>query len=201
MDTGFGGVASAPPTSGLSGSSGAATGISFGTLASNIQLDMRLSAATSSDTVKVIASPRIVTLNNEAAKIEQGQSTFVQVVDKLGVPSMNPVTATLKLDVTPSIKSNDNITLKIDASDDSFGLPPPGASSVAINKRTATSKILLRDGETAVIGGIFRDENAEGNSGVPYLKDIPFLGNLFKSTKTVNKRNELLIFITPRIIK
>jgi len=201
LDTGFGGIAAAPPTSGqFSSTGGVNTGISFGTLASNIQLDMRLSAATTANTVKVIASPKIVTLNNEPAKIEQGSSTFVQTVDKNGTPSMTPVSASLKLEVTPSIKSNDNITLKIDASDDSFGTPPSGATSVAINKRTATSKILLKNGETVVIGGIFREQKSDGDSGVPYLKDIPLLGNLFKSSSSLNNREELLIFITPRII-
>jgi type IV pilus assembly protein PilQ len=202
MDTGFGGVASAPPSSAGSfgSSSGVATGISFGTLASNIQLDLRLSAATAANTIKVIATPKIVTLNNEAAKIEQGQTTYVQTIDAQGKPNMTPVKATLKLDVTPKINRNNTMILKIDAADDSFGTPPAGASSVAINNRTATSKLFLRDGETAVIGGIFREQESDGSSGVPYLNDIPLLGNLFKSSSTVKKREELLIFITPKII-
>lgn len=202
MDAGFGGVASAPPNIGqLAGSSGIATGISFGRLASNIQLDMRLSAATAANKVRVVASPKIITLNLEPAKIEQGQSTFVQTIDKNGAPNMTPVTATLSLDVTPTINSfNDSLKLKIDASDDSFGLPPPGAASVAINKRTATSTMLLKGGETVVIGGIFREQSSDGDSGVPFLKDIPLFGHLFKNSSIVNRREELLIFIKPTII-
>jgi len=201
FDSGFGGIVADAPTAGKSiSSSGVNTGISFGTLASNIQLDMKLSAAAAASMVKVIATPKIVTLNNELAKIEQGQSTFVQTTDKLGTPSMTQVTATLKLEVTPNITSKDSLTLKIDASDDSFGSPPSGATSVAINKRTASSKLVLRDGETVVIGGIFREQDSGNDSGVPYLQDLPVFGNLFKSSSKANRREELLIFITPRIL-
>ena len=174
--------------------------MSFGTLASNVQLDMRLSAAASMENVKVMASPRITTLNNQEAKIKQGSKTYIQSTDKLGNPTNFEANANLELTVKPHINQNGTVSLKVNAKDDSFGTPPPGATNVSINTREADSNMLLRNGETAVIGGIFRESESSLDTGVPYLMDIPFLGNLFKSKSVSKVRQELLIFITPRIL-
>lgn len=195
LDSSFGGLTSAPPTSGVGNAAGGSIGISFGTLASNIKIDTRLNAAASAGLVKIVSTPKVATLNNKTARITQGQqipytsSTSDKVETKF-------VEAALSLEVTPHINANGTISLKIDAKNDSpgTGSPPP------INKKQATTEMLLRDGETTVIGGIYVDSDQEGDEGVPYLMDIPFLGNLFKTNTKSKTKTELLIFITPRIL-
>mgnify|MGYP000918790374 CR=1 FL=1 len=197
MDTNFGGLASTAPTSnGVSGNPGAAAGISFGTLSSNIKLDLRLNAAVSAGLIRIVSTPRVATLNHKSAKITQGQqipytsSTSDKVETKF-------VEAALALEVTPHINPNGTVVMKIDAKNDSpgsIGSPPP------INKKQATTEMMLRDGETTVIGGIYVESDTNSDDGVPYLKDVPWLGGLFKSNDMKRSRNELLIFITPRII-
>jgi type IV pilus assembly protein PilQ len=140
----------------------------------------------------------VATLNNKTAKITQGQQIpyTSATSDKIETKF---VEAALSLEVTPHINSNGTIVLKIDAKNDapdrqtSVGTPP-------INKKQATTEMLLRDGETTVIGGIYVDRDTEGADGVPWLMDIPFIGHLFKSTNTEKSKSELLIFITPRIL-
>lgn len=170
-------------------------GISFGTLGSNIKLETRLSAAASAGMIKIISSPKVATLNHKPAKISQGQSIpyTSSTSDKIETKF---VSATLSLEVTPHINANGTIIMKIDAKNDfpGTGSPPP------INTKQATTEMLLRDGETTVIGGIYVDSDQEGDEGVPYLMDIPLLGNLFKSNTKSKTKTELLIFITPRIL-
>ena len=125
VDSGFGGLVAAPPTSGFANAAGMATGMSFGTLASNVQLDMRLSAAASMENVKVMASPRITTLNNQEAKIKQGSKTYIQSTDnKTGQITSIEANANLELTVKPHINQNGTVSLKVNAKDDSFGTPP-----------------------------------------------------------------------------
>nr|WP_243688527.1 type IV pilus secretin PilQ [Geotalea toluenoxydans] len=194
LDTGFGGQVSNAPTSGTSGP-GAAVGMSFGKLASNIQLDMRLSAAVTADQIKIMSTPRVVTLNNKPAKISQGASIPYQTTSAEGTKT-EFVEAALTLEVTPHITADGSIGMKIKASNNSAGTgsPPP------INKKEATTELLVKNGETTVIGGIYVDSDTESDKGVPFLQDIPLLGWLFKSNTKNKTKNELLIFITPKIV-
>ena len=196
LDTSFGGLANAAPTSGQNGQPGAAMGISFGKLTSNISLDLRLNAAASAGMIKIISSPKVATLNHKAAKISQGQQIPYQNTTATTGAVTAFVAATLSLEVTPHINANGTIVMKIDAKNDApgTGSPPP------INTKQATTELLLKDGETTVIGGIFVDSDQEGDDGVPYLMDIPFIGNLFKSNLKTKTKTELLIFVTPRIL-
>ncbi len=196
LDTAFGGLTSAPPTSGFGSSAGMSTGISFGTLASNVKLDMRLNAAATAGLVKIISSPKVATLNHKAAKISQGQQIPYQNTTATTGAVTAFVSATLSLEVTPHINANGTIIMKIDAKNDAPGTGSPPA----INTKQATTEMLLRDGETTVIGGIYVDSDQESDEGVPYLMDIPFFGNLFKSNTKSKTKTELLIFITPRIL-
>jgi type IV pilus assembly protein PilQ len=200
LHSNFGGVASTVPTAvGTNGQAGGSMGISFGTLTSNIQLDLRLNAAASAGLIKIVSTPKVATLNNKTAKITQGQqvpytsSTSDKVETKF-------VEAALALEVTPHINANGTIVMKIDAKNDSVGQVPAGATAPSINKKQATTEMLLRDGETTVIGGIYVDSDNDSEDGVPYLMDIPFLGKLFKSSNKTKVKTELLIFITPRIL-
>lgn len=200
MDSSFGGLTNTAPSSGglFTVVPGAFSDIAFGTIGANVKLNMRLNAAATAGLVKIISTPKVATLNNKTAKITQGQQIpyTSATSDKIETKF---VEAALSLEVTPHINSNGTIVLKIDAKNDapdrqtSVGTPP-------INKKQATTEMLLRDGETTVIGGIYVDRDTEGADGVPWLMDIPFLGHLFKSTNTEKSKSELLIFITPRIL-
>ena len=196
MDNSFGGITTPAVTSGQSGVPGTNMGISFGRIASNIQLDMRLSAAASLGQVKIVSTPKIATLNNKTAKITQGQSIPYQNTTSTTGAVTQFVQAALSLEVKPHINANGTIGMEIKATNNSAGTgsPPP------INTKEATTEMLLKDGETTVIGGIYVNNDTTQDDGVPFLMDIPFLGKLFKSTSTTTVKTELLIFITPRIL-
>lgn len=198
MDTGFGGIVTPPPLAGFpdAGTAGGQVGISFGKLTSNLQVDLRLSAAVTAGTVKIVSSPKVVTLNNKAAKISQGQSIPYQNTTSTEGAKTEFVEAALTLEVTPHITSDGSISMKIKATNNSAGTgnPPP------INKKEATTELLVKNGETTVIGGIYVDSDTDENTGVPFLMDIPLLGWLFKSNTKNKVKNELLIFITPKIV-
>lgn len=202
LDTGFGGLAStAPPTTGLTGDTGGTIGISFGALTSNLKLDLRLNAAASAGLIKIVSTPKVATLNNKTAKIIQGQQiAYLNSSSTTTGTTTQFVEAALALEVTPHINANGTISMKIDARNDSPGTAPAGSSGPAINKKQATTEMLLRDGETTVIGGIYVDNDSDQDDGVPFLMDIPLLGKLFKSNTKNKVKTELLIFITPRIL-
>lgn len=194
VDTTFGGVVSTAGP-GASGSGGLGLGMSFGKLTSNIQLDMRLAAAATIGQVKIISTPKVVTLNNKAAKISQGQSIPYQTTSAEGTKT-EFVEAALTLEVTPHITADGAVSMKIKASNNSpgAGSPPP------INKKEATTELVVSNGDTTVIGGIYVDSDTESDTGVPFLSDIPLLGWLFKSNNKLKTKTELLIFITPKIV-
>ncbi|MHB8120891.1 MAG: type IV pilus secretin PilQ [Desulfuromonadaceae bacterium] len=196
VDNSFGGLTTPTVTVGQSGVSGTNMGISFGRIASNIQLDMRLNAAATAGLIKIVSTPKIATLNNKTAKITQGQSIpYVNTTATTGATTQF-VQAVLSLEVKPHINSNGTIGMEIKATNNSAGTGSPPS----INTKEATTEMLLKDGETTVIGGIYKEDEIHSEEGVPYLMDIPFLGNLFKSTETRKIKSELLIFITPRIL-
>lgn len=201
LDTGFGGlITNVPPTSGFqpATAAGGSLGLSFGKLTSNVQIDLRLSAAAETGDVKIISTPKVVTLNNKAAKISQGQMIPYSTVSAEGTKT-EFVEAALTLEVTPHITADGGVSMKIKASNNSAGSAATGVAP-PINKKEATTELLVQNGETTVIGGIYVDSDSSTDSGVPYLKDIPLLGWLFKSNNQKKTKSELLIFITPKIV-
>jgi type IV pilus assembly protein PilQ len=201
LDSSFGGIiTNVAPTSGFQAAtaSGGAMGLSFGKLTNNIQIDLRLSAAAQAGHVKIISTPKVVTLNNKAAKISQGQMLPYQTTSAEGTKT-EFVEAALTLEVTPHITASGAVSMKIKASNNSKGDAPTGTAP-PINKKEATTELLVQNGETTVIGGIYVDTDSETDSGVPYLMDIPLLGWLFKSNNKNKTKSELLIFITPKIV-
>lgn len=179
---------------------GMGAGISFGTVGSTT-LDLVLSALEASGKGKVISTPRISTLNGGTAKISQGTKIPYQSSGPDG-PKTEFVDANLELNVTPVINPDNSMILDIKATNSSVGstVSTGSGSAPAIDTREATTKLLVRDGQTTVIGGIFVETESSNEAGVPWLQHIPLLGYLFKSTNKSNQRAELLIFITPRII-
>jgi len=197
VDSGFGGLTSLiPPLSGVNTVSGMATGITFGSIAKDVQVNLRLNAAATAGLIKIVSSPKVATLNNKTAKIAQGQQIPYQNTTATTGAVTQFVAATLSLEVTPHINANGTIGMKIIAKNDSpgTGSPPP------INTKQATTELLMKDGETTVIGGIYVDNQNEQDDGVPFLMDIPIIGQLFKSNRKTITKTELLIFITPRLL-
>ncbi len=180
-------------------------GFSLGKLAGGFGLDARLSAGELLGLTKVIAAPKITTLDNQEAKIEQGESIPFQTTSLQGTQTTF-VDANLTLQVTPQITSRDpneknkRIILKIRTTRNAVGARsnPAGPS---IDKREATTQVMLRDGETMVMGGIFVDTQTNQVAGVPYLSRIPVLGWLFKNKVESIAKQELLIFLTPSIVQ
>ncbi|MCW8859115.1 MAG: type IV pilus secretin PilQ, partial [Deltaproteobacteria bacterium] len=167
-------------------------------LIDDVVLDLQLSALQSDGKGKVISTPRVTTLNGETATISQGTTIPYQTSGADG-PKTEFVNAELKLEVTPVINPDDSIILEILATNDSPSLTA-GASAPSIDTKKAETKVLIRDGETTVIGGIFIENIQESEEGIPGLMGLPILGHLFKSQKTQTVKDELLIFITPRIM-
>ncbi len=181
-----------------------AAGFTFGKTDGAL-LDIRLSAGELLGLSKVIAAPKITTLDKRDAKISQGESIPFQTISLQGTQTTF-VDANLELNVTPQITSRDpkevgkQIILKVRATRNAVGARsnPAGPS---IDRREATTQVLVRDGETMVIGGVFIDTQSNTVTGVPYLSRIPVLGWLFKSKKEDVAKQELLIFLTPSIVK
>jgi type IV pilus assembly protein PilQ len=175
-------------------------GLSFGRFTdSPINLDLRLSAGELSGLTKTISNPRIITLDNREAKIEQGESIPFQTTSQQGTQTTF-VDATLTLQVTPHITADGNISMKIKATNNQLGtFSGPAGPSIA--KREASTEVLVTDGETMVIGGVFVDKRANISSAIPLLSRIPLIGWLFKNDNKTETQNELLIFLTPKIVK
>jgi type IV pilus assembly protein PilQ len=178
---------------------GAGGGLTFGILRDNLRLDLSLSALEASGKGKVVSSPKVVTIDNKEAMIEQGTQIPYSTVSASGTNTQF-VDATLSLKVTPHITPEGSIIMKLEAKNDSQG--QTGANGQpAINKKKATTEVLVRDGETAVIGGILQVTRKKDQSAVPWFSKIPILGYLFKYDATQAQNQELLIFITPKILK
>jgi type IV pilus assembly protein PilQ len=178
---------------------GSGGGISFGILRDNLRLDLSLSALEASSKGRVVSSPKVITIDNKEATIEQGTQIPYSTVSASGTNTQF-VDATLSLKVTPHITPDGGVIMKLEAKNDSQGAV--GASGQpAINKKKATTEVLVRDGETAVIGGILQISRTESQGAVPWLSKIPVLGYLFRNDRSQATNRELLIFITPKILK
>ncbi len=163
-------------------------------------VDLTLAGAESHGEGKVISSPRVVTLDNRKARIEQGVSIPFQTFED-GDAKLEFIDAVLALDVTPHITADRSIIMKIEvqrnAPDDSVPTP---TGSPAIAKNQAKTETLVKDGQTLVIGGIYVVRTADRESRVPYFHRVPVIGNAFKNKEVRDIRQELLVFVTPRIV-
>ncbi|OGW63759.1 MAG: hypothetical protein A2638_04545 [Nitrospirae bacterium RIFCSPHIGHO2_01_FULL_66_17] len=189
------------PASGGAGSIGN-VGFTLGRLTglNPFNLDVRLSAGEASGETKIISSPRIVTLDNREAVIQQGDSIPFETVSNSGTQTQF-IDATLNLTVTPHITPNGSVIMKIKATKNAIGDFRSRLGAPSISKREATTEVMVQDGETTVIGGIFENTKSESETGVPWLAKIPGLGWLFKRQSVSDQNRELLIFITPTIVK
>lgn len=166
-----------------------------------LNLSLRLAAAESEGEGKVISSPRVVTLDNREAKIEQGVSIPFQTFEN-GDAQLEFIDAVLSLLVTPHITADRSIIMKITVTRNApdFAVPTP-TGSPAIAKNEARTETLVKNGQTLVLGGIYTIDRSESQTRVPFLYRLPIIGVAFKEDKVTDKRRELLIFVTPRIVE
>jgi len=174
----------------------------FGDVLDAVNLDFTINAAENDGLVKIVSSPKVTAQNNEKAHIQSGFQLPVQTVANNTV-TVQYVDATLSLDVTPQITAEGTVLLDIDLKkrDPAPGVNIAGGQNVPITTRDAKTRVMVRDGGTTVIGGIYQASENDQRNGIPFLYKLPIIGPLFGNKSVVNQRVELLIFITPRIIK
>jgi type IV pilus assembly protein PilQ len=165
----------------------------------HLQLDVQIQAQEETGKAKVISSPRVVTMDNKEAVIKQGVAIAFESSDGDSVTT-NFVDAVLELKVTPHITANKSIVMKIKVSRNAPQLNTDGFA-IGIAKNETTTQTIVRDGETMVLGGIFVVDNGRQRSKVPFLADIPLLGAAFRSLTVNDERRELLIFVTPSVVR
>ena len=180
-----------------------ASRIAFGLISlSDFMLDLELSALQADGYGEVISTPKVLTADKQNAKVASGTQIPYQSSEGGGVNAVSTtefIDATLSLDVTPSITPDGKVQMQLNITSDSPGAPTP-TGQLTINKNAVNTNVLVDNGETVVLGGIFEQQTANSQTKVPFLGDIPYIGRLFrKDVKSDNKR-ELLIFVTPRIV-
>jgi type IV pilus assembly protein PilQ len=186
------------PAVGVGGFAPASFAISLFSASANRFLNLELSALEADGKGKLVSSPRIVTAHNQKALIEQGTEFPYQQATSSGATAVAFRRATLKLEVTPQITPEGNIILDLDINKDSKG--EVTAQGVAIDTKHIKTQVLVENGGTVVIGGIFELSESSSETKVPLLGDIPIAGNLFKSTLRNTQKQEMLVFITPKMI-
>ncbi|WP_143870810.1 type IV pilus secretin PilQ [Catenovulum sediminis] len=177
-------------------------GFSIAKLDDGTILDLELTALETENKGEIIASPRITTANQKTAYIEQGtEIPFVQASSS-GATAVTFKKAVLSLEVTPQITPDNKIILDLVITQDTRGdtVATPTGSAVAIDTQEIGTQVLVDNGETIVLGGIYQQQMVSSEKKVPLLGDIPYLGRLFKTTTEFNEKKELLIFVTPRIV-
>ena len=186
------------PAAGQGGFNASTFAISIFSSAANRFLDLELSALEADGKGKLVSSPRIVTADKTKALIEQGTEFPYQQATSSGATSVAFRRATLKLEVTPQITPEGNIILDLDINKDSRG--ETTAAGIAINTKHIKTQVLVENGGTVVIGGIFELTESENEARVPLLGDIPIAGNLFKTRNRTSNKQEMLVFITPKMV-
>lgn len=165
----------------------------------NFLIDLELSALESDGKAELVSQPRVVTADRQTATIKSGEEIPYQEASSSGATSVSFKEAALSLEVTPQITPDNKIIMDLRVNQDSRGEETAGVPS--INTNEVTTQVLVGDGETVVLGGIFQSEVATNVTKTPLLGDIPFLGVLFRRTQHLDQRSELLIFITPKIMR
>ena len=173
-------------------------------LDSDFIVDLELSAAQAEGRGQIVSAPRVITANQREAVIEQGTEIPYQEASSSGATTIQFKKAVLALRVTPQITPDNRIIMDLTVSKDSVGqviVTSFGVNVPSIDTREIVTQVLVNDGQTVVLGGIMETEFRETENKVPWLGDIPGLGLLFKSKSKTNNKDELLIFITPRILR
>lgn len=186
------------PAAGINGLNPGNLAISLFSAAANRFLNLELSALEADGKGKIISSPRVVTADQLKALIEQGTELPYQQATSSGATSIAFRKANLKLEVTPQITPDGNVILDVDVNKDSVGQET--RAGFAIDTKHVKTQVLVENGGTVVLGGIYQQTERDAVTKVPFFGDIPLFGYLFKTTGRTNDKTELLIFITPKII-
>jgi len=186
------------PAIGQNGFDPATFALSLFGASANRFLNLEISALEADGKGKVVSSPRVITADQQKALIEQGEELPYQVATSSGATSLQFRKANLKLEVTPQITPEGNVILDVDVTKDSVGRLT--TAGFAINTKHVKTQVLVENGGTVVIGGIFEANDRVDITKVPFLGDIPYLGNLFKTRTTTSTKTELLIFLTPKVV-
>ncbi len=186
------------PAVGQGGYNAATFALSIFSSAANRFLNLELSALEADGKGKVVSSPRVVTADQIKALIEQGTELPYQIASASGATAIAFRKANLKLEVTPQITPEGNIILDLDVNKDTVGQST--AAGFAINTKHIKTQVLVENGGTVVIGGIFELTESDNETKVPFLGDLPGVGNLFKSRGRVSNKQEMLVFITPKVV-
>ena len=176
----------------------------LGILGSNFIVDLELSAAQAETQANIISSPRVITANQKEAIIEQGVEIPYQQSASSGATTIQFKKAVLSLKVKPQITPDNRIILDLDVHKDSVGtviVTSSGVNVPSIDTRSIITQVLVNDGQTVVLGGILETNQRQDETKVPYLGDVPVLGHLFKNTSHKDNKDELMIFITPKIVR
>ena len=154
-------------------------------------LDAKLALSETEGTAKIISAPKVIAMNGQAATISRGDTIIIPATENVAAEELD---ATLSLTVTPTVSFNNFITMDVEVTDDS------APSTSKILKKSINTKLMVKSGETVVIGGIYKEDSSEDESGIPVLRRIPFLGWLFKAQSKSITKSELLIFLTPTVL-
>jgi type IV pilus assembly protein PilQ len=176
-----------------------AASIGFSILRPNILLDLELSALQTEGRGEVISSPRVITANGQKAVIKQGEEIPYLSIDQ-GTSNVEFRDALLLTEVTPQITPNGNVIMDIKVTKDEVNFQRQVQGNPAISKREVETQVVVANGETVVLGGVYEITNTTSLEMVPFFGDIPFLGNLFKNRSNTSVKAELLIFVTPRVL-
>jgi type IV pilus assembly protein PilQ len=202
--TGLGGTADLTsnfvnlPAVGQGGANAATFALSLFSSASNRFLNLELSALEADGKGKIVSSPRVVTADQKEASIEQGVEIPFQKATSSGATAIEFVKANLSLRVTPQITPEGSIIMDVEVTKNSIGQTT--AAGLAINTKRVKTQVLVENGGTVVIGGIFEMNEAENETKVPFFGDLPGVGNLFKSRSKTSNKQEMLVFITPKVV-
>lgn len=186
------------PASAINGVSAGSVALTLFNSAASRFISLELQALESDGKGKILSSPRVITADQLKATIEQGTELPYQTATSSGATALSFRKANLKLEVIPQITPDGNVILDVDVNKDSVGQNT--ASGLAIDTKHVKTQVLIENGGTVVIGGIYIQEDRDTINKVPVLGDIPVMGNLFKSTARSNNKTELLIFLTPKVL-
>lgn len=179
----------------------ATSGLAFGFIDGNFLLSGELLAMETDGRLEIVSQPKVITTNGKPAVIKAGQEVPTRTIDSDGEVTVEWKEVVLKLDVVPQIIPGDKVQLDLTITEDSVGEVYDELGNRLINKQELQTSIVVADGETIVLGGVLRNQTGEDVSKTPFLGDIPVLGNLFKSRISNSEKRELLIFITPQMIR
>ncbi|MCF6436532.1 type IV pilus secretin PilQ [Pseudoalteromonas sp. MMG022] len=186
----------------VAGTSAGTIGMHIAKLADGTLIDLELSALEQENKGEIIATPSITTANQKKARIEQGTEIPYVEAASSGATSVSFKKAVLSLEVTPQITPDNKIILDLVITQDTRGdnVQTPNGPAVAINTQQIQTQVLVDNGQTVVLGGIYQQEITSAVSKIPLLGDIPYLGAMFRNTREINEKKELLIFVTPKIM-